>query len=203
MKYLTILLLLFTLNFAHSQLSEKSFYIEGRYLTGNIDTTIYNGGSLGVEYRFNRYIGINYSFDLLYKNNQFRHIHAPMGLIGGPILIIAGFLNGLSVNSTNSSGFGIGAGILLLALPDGVNFHIPIGYKWDLSVNVNVLGIDFVKDRNSNASWIKYACSFGTKGIYSINENFTASIFLETRKTAGYKWGIGGGAGLGVSFGNR
>jgi len=126
-----------------------------------------------------------------------------MGVVGGPILIADGFANLFSVNSTNSSGFGIVVGIFLLALPDGVTFHIPLAYKWDLGVNANVLGIDFVKDRYSSSSWIKYACSFGAKGTYSIKDYMTASIFIETRKTAGYEWGIGGGAGLGFCFGDR
>lgn len=203
MKYLYFLILIINQNFSYAQLSEKPFHIEAKYLAGNIDTSIYNGGSLGFEWRFHKYIGVNYNFDLLYKSNQYRHIHTPMGVVGGPILIAAGFSNLFSVNTANSSGFGIAAGIFLLALPDGVSFHLPLAYKWDLSVNANVLGIDFVKDRNSSASWIKYACSFGAKGIYSLNEYFTASIFLESRKTAGYNWGIGGGAGIGVAFGDR
>jgi hypothetical protein len=129
MKSLSISLFTLLLNFAHSQLSEKPFHIEAKYLAGNIDTSIYNVGSLGFEWRFNKYIGVNYNFDLLYKSNQYRHIHTPMGVVGGPILIAAGFSNLFSVNTANSSGFGIAAGIFLLAIPDGVSFHLPLAYK--------------------------------------------------------------------------
>lgn len=203
MKSLLIFLFIFSLNLAHSQLSEKPFHLEAKYLGGNVDTSIYNGGSIGFEWRFHEYFGVNYNFDLLYKSNNLRHFHTTMGVIGGPMLIAAGFSNLFSADSTDITGFGIIGGILLLVLPDGVNFHLPLGYKWDISAYANVLGVDFIKDRKSSEKWIKYACSFGAKGVYSINENVTANIFIETRKTAGYRWGIGGGAGLGIAFGDR
>ncbi|MEY3237359.1 MAG: hypothetical protein RI883_1460 [Bacteroidota bacterium] len=181
------------------QLNEKFINLTAKYSVGKIDTVIYNNFSFTGEIILHKYVGVNYNFDYLLRNDNVRHIHSSMGLIGGPILIGAGFSNLFDGDST-SKGTMILVGIAILALPDGVSFHIPASYKIDVSPYANVLGLDFIKNRTTNQSYLKYAASFGVKTTYLFNEKFTLAGFVETRKTAGMLWGIGGGIGVGMAF---
>lgn len=201
-KKIALIYSLIICSFAQAQLTEKKIHLTAKYSFGSIDSAIYQNISAGFEWHVHKYIGINYNFELMFRNDNYRHIHTPMGLIGGPIIILASAVNSFGFYA-NGNGSGIWIGLLILALPDGISGHIPVGYKWDLSPYANILGIDFVKNRNNNDSWIKYACSFGTRVNYSHNENLTFCTFLETRKTAGYPWGVGGGVGIGYAFGER
>lgn len=156
-----------------------------------------------LKYTGKKYIGLNYNLDLMYRNDQYRHIHAPMGLSGGPILIyssVVRWLNDDQVGENNSLGFFLG--LLMLALPDGVSGHFSPSYKWDISPYANVLGLDFIKNRENGQTSVKYACSFGARVHYSVLDHLTVSGFLETRKAAGHPWGIGGGFGIGYAFGD-
>lgn len=199
MKKVVFFLLFMTSFQSVGQLNEKFINLTAKYSAGKIDTAIYNNFSFTGEIILHKYVGVNYNFDYLLRNDNVRHIHSSMGLLGGPILIGAGFSNLFDGDST-TRGTMILVGIVILALPDGVSFHIPAGYKVDVSPYANVLGLDFVKNRATNQTYLKYAASFGVKTTYLFNEKFTLAGFVETRKTAGMLWGIGGGIGIGIAF---
>lgn len=199
-----LMLFLFSSQFSNAQLTEKKFHISGKYLVGAIDSSVYQGAGLSMEWHVHRNIGLIYSVDYFQRDNNYRHFHAPMGIIGGPFLILTSFANSSDdEDESSSSGFGALIGVLILALPDGVSAHFSPAYKWDISPYANVLGIDFVKDRTTNNSWIKYSCSFGTRVHYSLSDHVIINSFIETRKVAGHAWGIGGGLGIGYAFVDR
>ncbi len=174
-----------------------------KYSMGSIDTATYSNYGFQAEIMLNEYFGINYNFDLIERDDNVRQFHAPMGLLGGPLLIGAGLSNSFD-GDTTSKGLGlILIGAAMIGIPDGVNFHLPLSPTMDMAIYANVLGIDFIKDRTTDFSTIKYAASFGTKYTYVFRERVTFAGFVETRKTAGIPWSIGGGIGVGVLLGDK
>lgn len=203
-NFLLLTLLLFiTMQSALGQLTDRSLHLYGRYSAGNVQSTFYSAYSFNAEFFVHRNIGLNYNFDWLERKDDLRQIHASMGILGGPILLASGFSNVFDGDSTSSGVFGILGGLVLLALPDGVSFHYSPSYNWDISPYANVLGLDFIKNRNSGETFIKYACSFGLKSTYLLAERFTITAFFETRQAAKFGWGYGGGLGLGIVLGDR
>jgi hypothetical protein len=202
-KLLLLLLVLLHGVTSQAQLTTKKFHLNTEANIGKIDTAMYYGGSLNFEWNILKNISIQYNFDYLERNDQIRQFHTPLGAIGGPIWIAASSKSLIDGDST-TTGIGILYGLLVLALPDGVSYHIPVSNRWQISPYANILGIDFVKNRNDETkSDIKYSCSFGVKGMTVFNNTISTSIFLETRKTAGMGWGFGGGFGFGYLFGKH
>jgi hypothetical protein len=92
---------------------------------------------------------------------------------------------------------------LITVLPDGVSYHIPFGYNGDIAPYANVLGIDYIWNKNVGYSQWKYSCSFGVKGTYWHQSNWMLQGFLETRKVASTGWGFGAGLGAAYSIGDN
>lgn len=192
----------FTLGFSsNGQVTNHLFNLSLKYSIGSIDTATYSNYGFQAEIALSDHFGINYNFDLIQRTDNVRQFHAPMGLLGGPILIAAGFSNAFDGDTTSSGIVPIVLGVLMLTMPDGVNFHLPLSPTVDMAIYANVLGIDFIKNRTTDESTIKYAASFGTKFTYVVRERFMVAGFAETRKTAGIPWSIGGGVGVGVLLG--
>lgn len=133
MSYLksnTFFLIIFSFNRAFCQmLTENKFHLQSKYsygiVEGIVENAQYNNFSLCGEFIVSDHIGLNYNFDWMQRNDNIRLIHTPMGLIGGPLLMLLSISN-KSGNTTNSGNVGILLGILILALPDGVSYHIPV-----------------------------------------------------------------------------
>jgi len=202
MKTLLLILTIILSFKSNGQLTNQLFNVYGKYSYGFNSSTTYNNFGLTGELIVHNNIGVNYNFDLIQRSDNFRQIHTPMGIVGGPLLIAAGLANVFDGDSTSRGGLAL-VGIVMFLLPDGVSFHQNIGYRWDISPYANVLGIDFIKDRTTGDSWIKYACSFGVRGTYVLKDRITFSPFIETRKTASIPWGFGAGFGVGILFGER
>lgn len=202
--------LFFIATTSNAQLTEGEGHVFAKYSYGIVDTARFSNYSISGEYFVNEYIGLNYNFDLLFRNDNIRQFHTSVGALAGPPLILIGVLASLS-NSVNNNDpdnstfnygpLGIALGILILAAPDGISFHIPVSYKWDLSPYANVLGLDYVRNKNTNINKFKYAMSFGFKATYLTYSNITLNSFIETRKVAGMGWSFGGGFGLGYAIG--
>ena len=203
MKKFALLTFCFIQLIGFSQLTSNRFNVNTKCSVGKIGSTFYINPALSAEIIIHDRFGLNYNLDLLRRNDLVNQTRVPMGLIGGPIVMAGGFVNLADGDTTNGNGFGILLGILMLALPDGLSFHQPLGYRGDLSPYVNALGIDFIRNKNTDDRSIKYACSFGLKGSFLVKDHFVLSAFLEGRKTAGIPLGFGGGIGLGYAFKNR
>lgn len=202
MKNLLVLLVLVLSFNGNSQLSQSKFNLYGKYSVGYLGTASYQDIGLTGEWLVHEKVGILYNFDLTYRSDNFRQIHAPMGLVGGPLVMGIGLGKAWDGDSTTNGGL-ILVGVLMLLVPEGVSYHQPLGYRWDISPYANLLGLDFIKNRTNGEKFIKYSCSFGVRGTYVWREKFTLSPFIETRKAASVPWGIGGGLGIGVLFGKR
>jgi hypothetical protein len=191
----------------HAQLTEGDGHVFVKYSYGGVDSARYHNYSVSGEYFVNPYIGLNYNFDLMFRNDNIRQFHSSVGALAGPPLILIGVISAASNSSnTDNSQFNLGAlgallGVLILIAPDGVSFHIPVSYKWDISPYANVLGIDYVRNKNTNHNTFKYAMSFGCKTTYLTYSHFTLNAFVETRKVATMGWSFGGGFGIGFAIG--
>jgi hypothetical protein len=204
MKRSILLIVFAALSFgSFAQLTDYKFHLYGRAGVGSVQSVMYNSYSLNAEFLFKNKFGINYNFDYVTRQDDLRNIHLTMGILGAPVLFGIGLVNSLDSDTTDSGGFGIVAGIALLALPDGISYHITPKYGWDISPYANMLGLDFIKNRKTGGTYLKYACSFGLKSSYLFKERFTLSGFIETRQAAGFGWSIGGGIGVGAVFGKR
>lgn len=204
MKRSILLIVLTALSFgSFAQLTDYKFQLYGRAGVGTVQSVMYNSYSLNGEFIFKNKFGINYNFDYVTRQDDLRNIHMTMGLLGAPVLFGVGLGNTFDGDTTSSGAFGVIGGLILLALPDGVSYHISPKYGWDISPYANILGLDFIKNRSTGETDLKYACSFGVKSTYLIMDRFTVSGFVETRQAASYGWSIGGGVGIGAVFGKR
>jgi hypothetical protein len=207
---LTTLLFSVYRNNSFSQLTQKRGYIGLKASYGFMDTSSYQNFGITGEYLIKNRIGFIYNMEFQKRSDNFNHIHASVGTLAGPPLLIVGLLSGMSNTDQTSSGsvFGLGylgalAGLLITILPDGFSYHFPLGYNWDVSPYANVLGIDYVWNKDIGYNQWKYACSFGVKGTYWHYNNWMFQSFLETRKVASTAWGIGFGVGVAYSLGNN
>lgn len=207
MKVVIIAVFICFTSIVQGQLISTKGYVGAKTSVGIIDTAFYINYGITGEYILQNRMGLVYNLEFQKRSDKYKHIHGSIGSLGGPPLILVGLLSGLanSADYGNSSGsvFGLGylgvvLGILVTVLPDGVSYHIPIGYNGDIAPYANFLGFDYVWNKKVNYSEWKYSCSFGVKASYWHFSNWMLQGFVETRKVASTGWGIG--AGLGVSY---
>jgi hypothetical protein len=199
---LLIFILLFLSFTSFSQLTTNKYHLYGKYSYGTIDTAVYSNYSIAFEYIFHKNFGLNYNIDFFRRNDNINQFHAPMGLLVGPLFFIA-MASNTTISTNTKIGTNLFIGLLAFALPDGISYHIPIKYHWDLSPYINLLGFDYVTNKNTNTRQFKYASSFGIKTTYWKSDNFTFTAFTETRNAFQMGWSIGGGLGVGYTFSPR
>lgn len=208
-RFVLIGMLVFLMLEAKSQVINYRWHTYAKMSGGMIDSSGYINGGLSAEYMVFKRFGLNYNLEFQHRTDKYNHLHASLGSLAGPPLIVIGLISGLANSANNSSNsesvFGLGylgalMGVLITVLPDGVSYHFPIGYKWDVAPYANVLGFDWIRNRQIGYSEFKYSCSFGVRGTYLIKDRITAIGFIETRKVASTGWGIGAGIGLGYLF---
>lgn len=208
-KFIFTSSLLFIIFHSKGQVTNYRWHTYAKLSGGIIDSSRYINGGISAEYMLFKRFGLNYNLEFQHRTDKYNHLHASVGSLAGPPLIVIGLISGLANSSNDSSiaestfGFGyLGTlmGLLITILPDGVSYHVPIGYKWDVSPYANVLGFDWIRNKEIGYSEFKYSCSFGVRGTYLIKDRLTAIGFIETRKAAPTSWGIGAGIGMGYLF---
>jgi len=205
MKLLLILLFSISTMSASAQFHEQSGHIWAKSSFGQIDSANYQLYGVSAEWLIHRNIGLNYNLEFIHRNDKIWQLHSSAGSIVGPPLILFGLIsaagNGNDDGDFSLGGLGALLGVILLVAPDGVSGHIPVGYHWDISPYANVLGVDYMKNNNTDLHYLRYAMSYGVKTTYWNSNGFTLNVFTETRKVAGMGWGFGGGFGMGYAFG--
>ncbi len=187
--------------FVSSQINENKMYAYTKISGGKVDSALYTNFSIGCEYLVKPYLGLNYNFDFMYRNDNIFQLHSPVGPIAAPIMFIAQLTNfNIFNNGNNTLKAKLGIVLLALLIPDGVSFHIPYKYRYDFSPYVNILGFDYIKNNNTNLRNIRYAASFGFKTSYCFSNKLTALAFIETRKVSTMGWSLGAGFGIGYTF---
>jgi hypothetical protein len=188
---------------SNAQYTNNRFYVNAKYGYGAFTTRNFHMFGLTANWVVHDKWSVNYQFEYLNRNDDVRHIHTPLGLIGGPILLLAGLANSADADTTTSGGGTAILGLLAFVLPDGASFHQNLGFRGDISPYANLLGIDFIKNRNSGYRSIKYSCSLGVKLTYILAEKMAVSGFIEARKVASVPIGLAGGIQLGYGLGKR
>jgi len=204
---ITVLIITLVLSLStRAQLTATRWHVYGKTSVGYMDSTDYLNIGGSAEYLFRSGWGLNYNLE--YQNRgDFHHIHGSMGSLVGPLLIISGivydaafnpfgFTDGLSLSRWTTIG-----GLLIAILPDGISYHFPLNYHWDFAPYMNFLGVDYIWSKKWTYSEWKYALSLGGKFTYWNFNGLTLNSFIETRKVASAKWGLGLGVGVGYSFG--
>lgn len=162
---------------------------------------------LGPEWNLQGELHLNSHWSLLYNysigsfDTYNGYAHAPMSLFAvGPVTRF------LAQNSFTFSDFlgALAVGCLTALIPEGVAYHYPLAYRYDLSGYVNPLGLAYIFNNNPlEDSSIKYDATAGAKLTYYASFGLHANVHLQTRFTAGYGWYPNAGIGLGYSFGHR
>jgi hypothetical protein len=204
--FLTLILLHIVL-VSKSQVTNYRWHTYGKFSAGMIDSSGYINGGLSAELMVFKRLCFNYNLEFQHRTDKYNHLHGSIGSVGGPVIfglgLAAGLANSADGDTSNNNGIGVKGmllGLLVMVLPDGFSYHMPIGYKWNFSPYANILGFDWIRNREKGYSEFKYSCSFGVRGTYLINDRMTAIGFIETRKAAPTGWGIGAGIGLGYLF---
>lgn len=203
MKLLFTVLLLLSSLCAQAQFNQNKGHVWLKSSFGHVDSANLQTYGVSGEFLIHERIGLNYNIELVHRNDNIYQIHTSAGMLLGPPLIIFGVLSSKSNYSGsifNLGGLGVVAGIILLVAPEGVSYHIPIGYRWDLSPYANFLGVDFMRNNNSDKWYLRYSGSYGVKATFWQDSGLTLNAFSETRKVAGMGWSYGLGIGIGYAF---
>jgi hypothetical protein len=199
--YLSLIVVFVSLGFTktYSQSENAKWQCYGKYSLGLVDNTNYSYFGFTVENQFKPRWTLNWNVEYQKRRDDIIQFHGSMGLIGGPAFML------WSLDNPNWSNGEIGGSILLglmiMAAPDGVSYHIPIGYRWDLSPYANVLGFDFVSGvLDSGKNRLLYSISAGVRCSYWFADRYFAKVFVETRKAGYLGWNYGGGLALGWSI---
>lgn len=206
MKHSRILLviILFTGLFSqlNAQMESSKWQFYGKYSRGlTLNKTPYSYTGMGMEYQFKPRWTLNWNLEMLARKDTIFQLHGPMGLIGGPAFTVWAINNSWGFKGVGSS---ILLGLIIMATPEGISYHIPVGYRWDLSPYVNVLGFDWVQtDENIGFQSVLYSVSAGVRCSYWFTDRFFVKGFLESRKAGYLDLNVGGGIALGWSIPNQ
>ncbi len=162
----------------------------------------WNTGITG-EWFLNDRVGLNYNLEFVRPTNDIFHIHSSLGSIAGPPILVLGILNDNGTDNVFNFGkYGVALGLLLLVAPDGIAYHFPVGYRWDVSPYANVLGLDWVRNQTLKTNVFKYSISSGVKVTHWFGNRASAHAFVETRKVLSFPWKFGAGFGVGMCLGS-
>jgi hypothetical protein len=176
-----------------------------KYGMGIEQSVSYKQFGFSGEYMIKPRIGLNYNLELMGRKDGLVQIHSSIGALAGPPLILFSVLTN---NTIYGGSFGLGKpgvllGIIILIAPDGVCYHFPIGYHWDVAPYANLLGVDFLRAPLEDHGRLKWSTSYGVKGTYWRANGFTINAFVETRQVVSLPWSIGAGLGIGYAFGKQ
>ena len=171
-----------------------------------LNTNLYQK-QFGPEWNLQGELHLNPRWSLLYNysigsfTTYSGYAHAPMSLFAvGPVTRF------LSQNAFTFSDFlgALAVGALTALIPEGVAYHYPLAYRYDLSGYVNPLGLAYIISNNpTEEGRIKYDATAGAKLTYYAPFGLHANVHLQTRFTAGYGFYPNAGIGLGYTFGHR
>ncbi len=200
MKYLVAFFFVFNLLSAEAQFNQSTGHVYAATGIGRVDSANLQTYGVRGEWLVHERLGLNYNFEFVHRNDHIYQIHGSAGMLLGPPLIIFGLVTSNNNSTFNFGGLGTALGVILLLAPEGVSYHIPVRYNWDISPYANFLGVDYMKNNNTDKYYFRYAGSYGVKVNYWQENGFTLTAFTETRKVAGMGWSFGGGFGIGYAW---
>ena len=196
---LSLLLLLNCKTFAQSDYSKLD-------LNFGLGTNLYQGQfqptwNLQAEYHLNAHWSLLYNYNLGSLDSTNHYLHAPMSLFAvGPVTrfltqntyTIGDFLGSLAV------------GMLTALIPEGLAYHYPLAYRYDLSAYANPLGLAYVfTDIFLLDKAVRYNTNIGCKLTYYSRLGLLANVHTQMNYIGSYGFYPSAGFGLGYAFGHR
>lgn len=204
MKFIVIVLCHLSIC-CYGQFNTQKGHVWIKYGAGFDKTTSYQQIGFSGEWLLRKRFGLNYNLEFFARKDGISQIHSSVGALAGPPLILYGLVTSL-VNTMGMKpvgSLGVILGIVVLVAPDGVCYHFPIGYHWDVAPYVNLLGVDFLDGPQDQSGRLKWSTSYGVKGTYWRSNGITLNAFAETRQVASLPWGFGAGFGIGYAIGSN
>jgi hypothetical protein len=141
----------------------------------------------------------NYNLGSLDTNNLY--VHAPMSLFAvGPVTRF------LTQNSYTIGDFfgSLAVGLLTAVIPEGVAYHYPLAYRYDLSAYANPLGLAIVLSNNPALNErVRYQTNLGVKLTYYSRLGLLANVHTQLNYMGYYGFYPSAGFGIGYAFGSR
>jgi hypothetical protein len=164
--------------------------LQGTYFEAN-NTPVGHGG-LGFELFMGKYMSLNYSFEFgiasTERKNYFYYHGAAGGTVSSLFLLGAAFSSAIdddldeafsqmlntdfNLSSNVTSGLAL-AGIILLIIPEGINFNLNLGKALSVSPYINPLGLDYCGATESFGKKLNLTWGYGAKvNLYFKNKRF-------------------------------
>lgn len=144
-----------------------------------------------LEIGVSKTVNLRYSLGFGVNQNNKLYLHSPLTLPLGTILFLSGLGDNTSLIST--------LGIILIVIPEGVSFDIPVSDDLEISPFIDVNSGEFFLDPNND---FDFALS-GDAGVsvqYNITDNFYGCSYIAAGLMQSKGISIGGGIGLGFRF---
>jgi hypothetical protein len=160
---------------------------------GYFEANDYSFGMGGVSFELfvGRNMSLNYNFNLGITTNQnnYFYYHGPIGASAGTLFLTAALLNNAIDNSLDDAltvatgrsfnlsskltkGLGI-TGVILILIPEGINFNFDIGKHIAISPYINPAGIDFCANNDPLGQQLNLSWEYGGKlNLYFNNRRF-------------------------------
>lgn len=141
----------------------------------------------------------NYNFGSLDASNHY--LHAPMSLFAvGPVTRF------LTQNTYTIGDFfgSLAVGMLTALIPEGLAYHYPLAYRYDLSAYANPLGLAYVfTDLFLLDKGVRYHTNIGCKLTYYSRVGLLANAYTQLNYMGSFGFYPSAGFGLGYAFGHR
>ena len=177
----------------NSRLRNFKMSMTGGYFEAN-DYSVGMGG-FSLEFFVGKHMSLNYNFNLGITTNTKNHFyyHGPLGASTGTVFLIGAALNnaiddgldeafskafGTDFNMSKKITKGLGVtGVILLLIPEGINYNIDIGKHLSISPYFNPLGFDYCTNNDPFGHNLNLTWEYGSK----VNFYFTNKRFLSPK----------------------
>lgn len=186
-KLLLILGIVFAFSYSNAQEDER-LTISGvsilnpKFTSYSINPTI----DIAISDRFN--LRYSLGFGIL-DNNKF-YMHMP-GL--APVGILALIYGG-------DDEFFRYIGVILILLPEGISYDIPLNDKWELSPFININSAETYAYGVNNYFRYKFSADGGIAARYYFNKKLYSQFYTSAKIIETRGWGVSAGVGIGFAW---
>ncbi len=170
-----------------------------------LGTNLYQGQfqptwNLQAELHLNARWSLLYNYNIGSLDDSNHYLHAPMSLFAvGPVTRF------LTQNTYTIGDFfgSLAVGMLTALIPEGIAYHYPLAYRYDLSAYANPLGLAYVfTDIFLLDKAVRYNTNIGCKLTYYSRFGLLANVHTQLNYMGSYGFYPSAGFGLGYAFGH-
>lgn len=136
-------------------------------------------------------VNLRYSLGFGVNQNNKLYLHSPLTLPLGTILFFSGLGDNTNIIST--------LGIILIVIPEGVSFDIPVTDKLEISPFIDVNAGEFFLKTNNEFDF-SLSGDAGASVQYSITDHFYGCSYISAGYMQSHGISINGGFGVGFRF---